>query len=267
MFAASKDLGIIRATVLRLDRGIDNGEHFVLEDATGRSFPIHFKTIISWDSFEFILADQSKGRKGERRTRRKLYSLYESNSRLEIDQSVAFGDAFVPYQKVNMSLVCKTLEPVTPNRATDSSSCPWCRTVSPGEPGTWVLCLKCKRDFRRIFIDTDSPRSSPSRTTVREDKTQQQSHKDSKVPVTDFDSESEKNVSGLAHITLQTKRNTILQVQMMLKELRLACMTFRDISNEIYANLGVRVSPNALVKRYRKLQDLNSQVSPWIQWR
>ena len=62
-FAASKDLGIIRATVLRLDRGIGSGEHFVLEDATGRSFPIHFKTIISWDSFEFILADRFKGRK------------------------------------------------------------------------------------------------------------------------------------------------------------------------------------------------------------
>ena len=128
-------------------------------------------------------------------------------------------------------------------------------------------CLKCKRDFRRIFIDTHTPRASPSRTAVREDKTQQQqSHKDRKVPVTDFDSESdEENVSGLAHVTLQPNWTTKLQVQMMLKDLRLAGMGFTDISDEIYAKLGVRVSPNALVKLCQRPINSDFQVSPWIQ--
>lgn len=102
---------------------------------------------------------------------------------------------------------------------------------------------------------------------MREDKTQQQqSHKDRKVPVTDFDSESdEENVSGLAHVTLQPNWTTKLQVQMMLKDLRLAGMGFTDISDEIYAKLGVRVSPNALVKLCQRPINSDFQVSPWIQ--
>ena len=162
MFAVSGDLNIIRSLVLRLDRSVNNGEHFVLEDATGRSFPIHMKTITSWEAFNFILEDRFKGKKGERRTRRKLYSLHESASHLEIDRSAHFESAFVPYQKVDMSLICRA--PVTPTADdgdTGLSRCPWCKTVSPGKLGDRVKCSTCKRDFLRIVIEVEDSEDPP----------------------------------------------------------------------------------------------------------
>jgi len=155
MFTVSGDLNMIRAVILRLDRGIDSGEHFVLEDATGRSFPVHFKTITSWESFDFILTDRFKGKKGEHRTRRKRYSLHESASHHEIDRSVNFEDAFAPYQKIDMSLICKSPEALTTDGDTGLSSCPWCQAVSPGRPGTRVQCVTCKRVFTRAVIEAD----------------------------------------------------------------------------------------------------------------
>jgi len=166
MFAVSGDLSIIRSVVLRLDRGVNNGEHFVLEDATGRSFPIHMKTITSWEAFNFILEDRFKGKKGERRTRRKLYSLHESASHLEIDRSAHFESAFSPYQKVDMSLICKApVAPTTDGGDTGLSSCPWCKTVSPGKLGDRVQCSTCKRDFLRVVIEveeSEDPLTPPS---------------------------------------------------------------------------------------------------------
>jgi len=127
----------------------------VLEDATGRSFPVHFKTITSWESFDFILTDRFKGKKCEHRTRRKRYSLHESASHHEIDRSVNFEDAFAPYQKIDMSLICKSPEALTTDGDTGLSSCPWCQAVSPGRLGTRVQCVTCKRVFTRAVIEAD----------------------------------------------------------------------------------------------------------------
>jgi len=254
MFAVSGDLSIIRSVVLRLDRGVNNGEHFVLEDATGRSFPIHMKTITSWEAFNFILEDQFKGKKGERRTRRKLYSLHESSSNLEIDRSAHFESAFMPYQKVDMSLICKApMAPTTSDGETGLSSCPWCKTVSPGKLGDRVQCSTCKRDFLRVVVeveDSDDLVMAPSPTALqriadvqfgkpslgtsgkraREDddcepcnKCQRakrpkaalgEERKCKRPREPDSDSESdEENLAGLAHVTLQTKRMRLLELE------------------------------------------------------
>ncbi|KAK4185168.1 hypothetical protein QBC35DRAFT_538317 [Podospora australis] len=82
------DLKMVRAVFMRIDRrGMLSDEHFVLEDATGRAFPIPLKTITSWGAFEYILAEHSKGKKCERRIRTKEYLLHESSSHQEIDRS------------------------------------------------------------------------------------------------------------------------------------------------------------------------------------
>ncbi|KAK0737418.1 hypothetical protein B0T21DRAFT_383396 [Apiosordaria backusii] len=243
MFTMSQDLTSMGAVLLRLERGIDNGEHFVLEDATGRAFPIHLKTITSWEAFEFILNDRFKGRKGERRIRRKLYSLHESASHQEIDRSATFEDAFVPYQKVDMSIVCKAPEVPQANGAGDTglSSCPWCHTVSPGKLGARVQCPTCKKNFTRVVIELDDDLAAPSPPTTghtvefSEDnylngdecsechqpkRPQGDSQKQKRKRTLDGpDSDSdEEDVAGLAHIILQTKKMRIIKTEPKPKE-------------------------------------------------
>jgi len=85
------------------------GEHqyFLLEDPAGQPFPIYFKTITSWDAFEYILADRFKGKKGARRVEQEIYDkrymLKEHTTGMEVDRSRGWNGAFQPYQKVDMS--------------------------------------------------------------------------------------------------------------------------------------------------------------------
>ncbi|KAG5661312.1 hypothetical protein KAF25_005434 [Fusarium avenaceum] len=59
MFTITSDLSSIRAIVMRLDRG-PSEEYFVLDDITGRAFPIHLKTITSWEMLDFVLKERRK---------------------------------------------------------------------------------------------------------------------------------------------------------------------------------------------------------------
>ncbi|KAK4199820.1 hypothetical protein QBC40DRAFT_265582 [Triangularia verruculosa] len=237
MFTMSKDLTAMGAVLLRLERGVNNGEHFVLEDATGRTFPIHLKTITSWEAFEFILNDRFKGRKGERRIRRKMYSLHESASHQEINRSATFEDAFVPYQKVDMSIVCKAPEAPEAVGAGDTglSSCPWCHTVSPGKLGARMQCPTCKKNFTRVVIELDddlvAPSPPPTNLTLKsvkgdaldtnecsechQPKRSQSEHQNQRRKrAIDADSDSdEEDVAGLAHIILQTKQMRIAKAE------------------------------------------------------
>ncbi|KAK0668550.1 hypothetical protein QBC41DRAFT_276733 [Cercophora samala] len=240
MFTMSRDLASMGVVLLRLERGVNNGEHFVLEDATGRTLPIHLKTITSWEALEFILNDRFKGRKGERRIRRKLYSLHESASHQKIDRSALFEDAFVPYQKVDMSIVCRAPEVPQADGAADTglSSCPWCHTVSPGKLGARVQCSNCKKNFTREVIELDDDLEAPMAPATdramklsekygpngdecsecHQPKTPSGQEQKRKRPI-DLESDSdEENVTGLAHIILQTKKMRIIKSESKLKE-------------------------------------------------
>ncbi|KAJ4120293.1 hypothetical protein NW760_007447 [Fusarium oxysporum] len=163
MTAITGDLSSIRTVIMRLDRG-PSDEHFVLEDITGRTFPIHLKTITSWEVFEFILNQRFKGKKGARRVQRKLYSLQEDITHREVDWSMPWESAFLPYQRVNMSLMCKEAEAeITGEKA--GSSCPFCHTPSDGETGVEVECQKCQRFFTRV-VEVDNDASLPSAPTA-----------------------------------------------------------------------------------------------------
>ncbi|RBR26768.1 uncharacterized protein FIESC28_00349 [Fusarium coffeatum] len=143
MCTLSGDLSSIRAIVMHLDRG-PSDEYFILEDVTGRTFPIHLRTITSWAVLEFILNERFKGKKGARRVQRKLYSLRESNTQREIDGSMPWESAFLPRQKITMSLICKDAENNNAGGRV-SSSCPFCQTPSDHDSGGEVECAKCKR--------------------------------------------------------------------------------------------------------------------------
>ncbi|RGP69629.1 vegetative cell wall [Fusarium sporotrichioides] len=122
------DLSSIKSIVMRLDRG-PSDEHFILEDIIGRVFPIHLKTITSWEVLDFILRERFKGKKGAGRVQHKRYTLRENKTHREIDGSIPWDSAFLPYQKVNMSLICNEAEG---NDASGkaASRCPFCKTPS-----------------------------------------------------------------------------------------------------------------------------------------
>lgn len=244
MFTMSGDL---RAVVLRLDKGIDNGEHFVLEDATGRPIPIHLRTISSWEALDFILSDRFKGRKGERRIKRKLFSLHESASNMGIDRSARFEDAFVPYQK------CKASAPLQADSIEGLSSCPWCKTLSSGEVGSRVKCSNCKRDFIRVLIEAEEGDESmfrPSAPTPhrvfevqfgkpsfdagrkrardedsdeeggtckechQEKKAKKEKSDERRTKGSEEDESDEENLTGWAHVELQMKRTRLTETKL-----------------------------------------------------
>ncbi|KAK6222550.1 vegetative cell wall protein gp1 [Colletotrichum tabaci] len=132
---------------MRLERPVSE-EFFLLEDATGKVFPIHLRTITSWEAFEYIIVDRFKGRKGAHRIQRKRYSLQERATRRAVDRSVDWDSAFLPYQKVDMSLMCREAQRATPTKS--SPTCPRCFTESPGETGVEVQCQNCRMFFTRV---------------------------------------------------------------------------------------------------------------------
>lgn len=99
-------------------------EHFVLEDATGRAFPIPLKTVTSWDLFEHILQEHFKGRTGAHRVVRRRYMLSERATSMEVDRATTWANAFRPYQRIDMSILCKA--PATDVDVDMSSTCPFC---------------------------------------------------------------------------------------------------------------------------------------------
>ena len=136
MCTLSCDVSVIRAIVMHLGRG-PSDEYFILEDVTGRTFPIHLRAITSWAVLQFILSERFKGKKGARRVQRKLYSLRESNTQREIDGSMPWESAFLPRQKITMSLICKDVENNSAGGRI-SSSCPFCQTPSDHDSGAEI---------------------------------------------------------------------------------------------------------------------------------
>ncbi|CEI70388.1 unnamed protein product [Fusarium venenatum] len=140
IYSIAGDLNNIKDICMRLDRG-PSDEHFILEDITGRVFPIHLKTITSWEILQFILSERFKGKKGARRVQHKRYTLRENKTQRLINRSIPWDSAFLPYQKVNMSLMCndQNLNLSLSNEAESNCTCvrgalnrPFCKTSLDG---------------------------------------------------------------------------------------------------------------------------------------
>ncbi|KAK2763640.1 vegetative cell wall protein gp1 [Colletotrichum kahawae] len=135
VLAISGEMGRIRTFMMRLERPLSD-EHFVFEDAAGRVFPVHLRTITSWEVFEFIITDRFRGKKGSHRIQRGRYKLQERATGREVDRSLDWGSAFLPYQRVDMSMMCRGSHDTTLRGK--SPSCPKCMTISPGKTGVEV---------------------------------------------------------------------------------------------------------------------------------
>ncbi|KAK7424646.1 hypothetical protein QQZ08_008529 [Neonectria magnoliae] len=134
-FAVYGELQGLRALATRLERPIIE-QHFTLEGAIGRRIPIHLQVITSWDTLEHIIREQFKGKSGEHRVTRHQCALEDHASQAELSRSTPWSRAFRPYQKVNMSILCKEV----PRRDRDvlKKSCPWCQHVSYSEETTEI---------------------------------------------------------------------------------------------------------------------------------
>lgn len=101
---------------------------FILEDAIGRIAPVHLRFVNSWAAFHAVMEIRFQGKQGFKKICRKEYVLQESAMGREVDMSLDFDDAFLPGQKINMSLVFKRDSTEQSTQAT--GHCPRCNTVS-----------------------------------------------------------------------------------------------------------------------------------------
>lgn len=116
----------IHSFLMRLERPLSD-PHFVLVDAMGDSHPIYMKTITSWDTFEFVLQQRFKGKRGGRRVLRGRYVLEDPSTGFILDRSWEWEDLFMRRQKVYMRLFCK--EAISTINEDELFKCPWCRTA------------------------------------------------------------------------------------------------------------------------------------------
>ncbi|KAI6773038.1 hypothetical protein HG530_003996 [Fusarium avenaceum] len=202
MFTITGDLSSIRAIVMRLDRGPCE-EYFVLDDITGRTFPIHLKTITSWQMLDFVLKERFKGRKGARRIQRKLYSLQEDNTHRGVDWSTPWESAFLPYQR------CKRF--FTRVVEIDDDPLPFAPTATPGGPdirfgeAAFSTGLKRQRDHNDCGVEKDETCSKYHQSKRRKSQTRPKRKRD----MSDMDADSDSDdgdVQGLVRVHLISKR-------------------------------------------------------------
>jgi hypothetical protein len=101
---------------------------FMLEDAIGRIAPVHLRFINSWSAFQAVMEIRFEGKQGVLKICRKEYILQDMATGREVDMSLNFEDAFLPGQKVTMSLVFRHTS--SEHTAQTTTTCPRCKTPS-----------------------------------------------------------------------------------------------------------------------------------------
>ncbi|KAK0717847.1 hypothetical protein B0T26DRAFT_304737 [Lasiosphaeria miniovina] len=202
LFTLAGELSSIRAALSQLERPL-NGEHehFLLEDPTGRLFPVYLRTVTSWEGFEFLLADRLKGKKGARRILRKRYVLKERATHRKVDRSKDWDAAFLPYQRVDMSLLCREHLPA-PSETAWLSSCPRCFTVNSSySSGGESQCQNCNMHYQRVLeLDEEDKNESAIAVSGEELGNKSDSTTGSNSP--DLDDSDEEDVNGLVRVVL-----------------------------------------------------------------
>jgi hypothetical protein len=105
-------------------------EPFILEDAIGRVSPVHMDFINSWEAFDAILRLRFQNFQGFRKVQNKEYVLQEHATKREIKRTRPWDCAFLPGQRVDMSLVFMMKASAEQPDEIPSTNCPNCRAVS-----------------------------------------------------------------------------------------------------------------------------------------
>lgn len=133
----------------RLERGLIE-EPVILEDALGRIAPVHLQFVTSWDAFDAILEIRFRGFQGHKKIAQGHYGLQDRATGKEVEQSRAWQRAFLPGQRVEMSMVFHHNEPKHSDPA--NVTCPGCHTPASSDSDADVQCVRCLMWYRRITV-------------------------------------------------------------------------------------------------------------------
>ncbi|KAJ4368159.1 hypothetical protein N0V83_006515 [Neocucurbitaria cava] len=133
----------------RLERGMIE-EPFILEDPIGRIAPVHLQFVTSWDAFNAILEVRFRDIQGYRKIKQRKYGLQDKSTGRDILQTRRWGGAFLPGQRVEMSLLFETKGSTVNDDA--QVSCPGCQATSVGGNEADIQCERCGMWFRRITV-------------------------------------------------------------------------------------------------------------------
>ena len=117
-----------------LERSLIN-EPFVLEDAIGRMSPVHLQFISSWAAFEAVLETRFRGIQGYEKVVNGHWTLQDHATGRDISRKSCWEGAFLPGQRVDMSLLFERETTVNDfdsgdenRRGSDSgAACPRCQ--------------------------------------------------------------------------------------------------------------------------------------------
>jgi len=115
-----------------LERSLFN-EPFVLEDAIGRISPVHLQFISSWEALDFVLETRFRGLQGHDKVQSGHWTLQDNATGREISRRRNWEGAFLPGQRVNMSLLFQREATVESSDSSarapksDQAACPRCQ--------------------------------------------------------------------------------------------------------------------------------------------
>ncbi|KAH7410535.1 hypothetical protein BKA64DRAFT_357102 [Cadophora sp. MPI-SDFR-AT-0126] len=139
-------------------------EPFILEDAIGRISPVHLQFINSWDALDAVLELRFRKIQGHTKVKRREYILQEHSTKREISRTRHWEGAFLPGQRIDMSLIFDTRE-----QSRIETSCPSCKEVSKDSQDLEIQCQNCGIWYRRVteLLDEEELPMSPAPTSSR----------------------------------------------------------------------------------------------------
>ncbi|CAO2654749.1 Nn.00g114820.m01.CDS01 [Neocucurbitaria sp. VM-36] len=133
----------------RLERGMIE-EPFILEDPIGRVAPVHLQFVTSWEAFNAILEVRFRDIQGYSKIKQRKYGLQDRSTGRDILQTRRWDGAFLPGQRVEMSLLFETKGGTVSDDA--HVFCPGCQATSAGGNEADIQCERCGMWFRRITV-------------------------------------------------------------------------------------------------------------------
>jgi hypothetical protein len=105
-------------------------EPVILEDAIGRRHAVHLQWTNCWEGFEVMLEHHFKDIQGYRKVRNKEYVVQDHATQMDIDRSTPWTAAFLPGQRVDMSLIFR--DRAVKRAGIQDTTCPKCKEISSG---------------------------------------------------------------------------------------------------------------------------------------
>lgn len=133
-------------------------EPFILEDAIGRISTVHMDFITSWEAFDAVMRLRFQEFQGFKKVQENEYVLQEHSTGREIKRTRGWEVAFMPGQRVNMSLVfvgkAKNPEEIL------STSCPNCQSTSTKPQDSDVQWLFLSTPYLKQYLITYTVKSA-----------------------------------------------------------------------------------------------------------